>query len=775
MKRNYYFLLLAMVCLVVRSHAQVQPCYTDEMRWQLIQAHPEILKYEAELERQIQNVLKHINYNAAARTTTTDETGNRDFWYDIPVVVHIIHDFGSEYVSDDAIFKDLENWNIVYAKQNPDTALVIPTFVPWIGDPHIRLHLATIDPDGNPTKGITRRRSYLTYTGGEQAKFDDWAPSSYVNIWAVNTMSSGNTEAAAYALEPPEAAGDPFGDGIICLYNYLSNAYDGAPLAVSKTINHEMGHVFNLMHTWGNDNSPGVACGDDGVDDTPPTMGHLQVGCVPAALYDTACAVNYFKIYSDISGGDSLVDYPDTVNAQNIMDYTYCARMFTKGQVARMHATLNSTVAGRNNLWDPANLINTGALAPRPDLLPIPDFSATSGAPGLATYKSSVCYFSFPGNFISFNNESYNDTLQSLEWTFSNGASVPEITYNTPATLSTPVKNKFTDPGWVSMTMTATGNNSGSTTRTWPRAVYIADAVGTQAPGYLQEFTGADTAKWPMFNYYNNEFKWQCANVGMYDHSSVEYLGYDSRINTVDGTFPMTGSPSGDFDDLFSIPVDLSAFSGNCYLNYYYSGASRSGRPLDVNDTMDIDYSVNKGAWVNLVKLTKGDLDNKGASSVPYVPVSVSDWAPMGISIPATAKSDYTVFRFRYRPNVSAGGDGTTRTGVYSSGNNFYMDRISFSQWPASVANVSAGHTDVVVVPNPTSGDAYVVVKDADNTDAQVVVTDITGKTVFSVTEHLTGSEAHIQIPHAAISVQGIYIVQTITGKQVATGKLVVD
>ena len=164
MKKHYLFLLLIFVCFAGKSSAQ-QRCYQPEMREQLIKQHPEILQAEADLDRQIRDGLKKIDYSKFARRTSADESGVDSFWYDIPIVVHIIHNYGVEYMTDNTIFNDLAQWNIVYAKQNSDTFDVIQPFKKYIGNPHIRLHLATIDPNGNPTKGITRHRSYLTYFG----------------------------------------------------------------------------------------------------------------------------------------------------------------------------------------------------------------------------------------------------------------------------------------------------------------------------------------------------------------------------------------------------------------------------------------------------------------------------------------------------------------------------------------------------------------------------------------------------------------------------------
>src|ERR1019366_6396928 len=127
-------------------------------------------------------------------------------------------------------------------------------------------------------------------------------------------------------------------------------------------------------------------------------------------LYDTICATNYFKIYTDINGNDSLVNYPDTANEQNIMNFASCKKMYTIGQVVRMRGALNSDVGGRNNLWDSTNLVHTGALAPRWDLKPIPEFSAipASATPGgvlQTNYMYMTNYFTFPGIDVKFVNE----------------------------------------------------------------------------------------------------------------------------------------------------------------------------------------------------------------------------------------------------------------------------------------------------------------------------------------------------------------------------------
>ena len=751
MKKTSLFLLSVMTLFTGRIMAQ-QHCITDEMHQKNVAEHPEIADQERKLNESIRKHLSHLDVSSLVKKKTT--TGTEII--DIPVVVHVMHSYGSaDYLTDDAIYGLIKRMNNTYSL-NYDTSVVIAPFKKYVGKADIRFHLATKDPLGNPTKGITRHFTYLTFGGDDQAKLDQWSPTNYYNIWFENVIGMGTAGGTvlAYAQFPTDLASRPYSDGVICAAPYLN---DGS------TIEHETGHHFGLYHPW-NDNGTGVGmlpCGDDDVDDTPPTIGHFG-GC---PLYDTECATNYFKIYPNVFGTDSIANYPDTTNAQNIMDYA-CEVMFTKGQVERMRTFLDSASGGiRASLHSVFNLSVTGALAPVPDLAPIPDFYCTYSA------ASRMQYFTCPGTTIRFTNKSWQDTVSKVRMVFSNGATIhTDTTMNNPS-FSAYVDNAFTEPGWVDIKMTATGNHTGDNTVDFPHSVFVADAVATPASNAIGEFDPAvDLDKWPTFNYYNNEFKWQPANVGYYDNHCMMYKGFDDRVNPSLGLYPVNGTPKGDYDDMFSIPVDLSALaSGPCNLNFLYSAASRSSSTLDITDTLIISYSTDKGKiWTNFATLSKSTLENKGALSIPYSPLYWGDWSAKTISIPAAARTAYTVIRFRYKPGVDHFGYNL------STGNNFYIDRVNFSASPASVSSVKTEGTDIVVAPNPTNNNAFVIVKDADNTTANVIVSDIAGKVVYTTSQQISGMEARIEIPESALAAKGIYMVQTTTGNQTKTQKLVV-
>jgi hypothetical protein len=777
-------LFLSALTIGAGSIAQtIKPCGTDEVYNKLKEKYPQIAITEAQLEAQMAEGLKHLKMpNLGKSTADPDQLGNPDFIYHIPIVVHIVHDYNLiqpgppqyfvENLTDNVVYNAVKEWNEALNKENPDTIEVIAPFKKYIGNPHIRLHLATKDPNGNPTNGITRHYSYLTHAGDDIAKLGGWPNTSYMNIWVIEKMSSGHTGAAAYAYKPASGQQLPWYDGVIVMSQYVS---EETFIGSDKTIPHELAHTFNIDHVWGGTNEAHVACGDDNVDDTPPTKGHGQngspIGCAPVNIYDTVCSFGYLKVYpSSISGIDSLVNYPDTNNAQNIMDYTYCSRMFSKGQAYRMHEALNTNVAGRNNLWSTANLTSTGALEPKPDLAPVADFYAgfaSGGAPnyiaigGVSNRKYFMCA-NTNDNFTFFN-ASHTDTITGATWSFSNNPII--ATQNDSF-----VRANFATPGWVDATLTVTGNNGSGTGTTTKRLVYAADKdnkIDPMANGmYYQEFNSdGDLDKWPIFNYYNNEFKWQINNnTGFYDKTSIQYTGYDTR------GFPesLIGSPEGDLDDFFTPAFDLSGMtSGDCNLNYMFSGTAMSAFANDMRDSMYVHYSIDCGkTWKGVDSMSQDELFNNGNLTTPFQPSWFSEWELMSLNIPPAARVNGVFFRFRYKPHVIPSGEITS--------NNFYIDRINISNFPLGANTMITEERKVVIAPNPTSGSANVIISGELNTTANVVVTDITGKLVYQTSQKITSTYTTVEIPAESLTAKGIYMVQVKTGAQSITEKLVV-
>lgn len=109
-----------------------------------------------------------------------------------------------------------------------------------------------------------------------------------------------------------------FGKGAGCT-GYVPQS----PYNLGRTVTHELGHFFNLDHTFANDNGC-AGTDDDGVTDTP-RCGFAQYGC-PTVGSVAGC----------VSGQKQLT--------MNYMDYTddACMYMFSNGQKVRALAYINT-------------------------------------------------------------------------------------------------------------------------------------------------------------------------------------------------------------------------------------------------------------------------------------------------------------------------------------------------------------------------------------------------------------------------------------------------
>ncbi|MCB0789477.1 MAG: hypothetical protein KDB75_09250, partial [Flavobacteriales bacterium] len=243
--------------------------------------------------------------------------------YVIPVVFHIIHNNGPENISNEQVIDAVRVLNDDFNKLNADWDNVNAAFLGLVADVGVQFRLATKDPFGNCTNGITRTVSTLTYQGDQDMKdLVQWPRNKYLNVWVAASADG----AAGYTFRP-NAVSQSWAaswDGIVLLHNYTGSIGTSAP-SRSRTLTHEVGHWINLAHTWGNSNEPGLTSncnGDDNVSDTPNTIGW------------TSCSLN-----------GSTCGSLD--NVENYMEYSYCSKMFTEGQKQRMLAALNSGTAQR--------------------------------------------------------------------------------------------------------------------------------------------------------------------------------------------------------------------------------------------------------------------------------------------------------------------------------------------------------------------------------------------------------------------------------------------
>jgi len=311
MKKNIYFLIIAFFFISVSVVSQQRTCGSAELLEQQLKENPSHSEALTRLEELTQS---RANSSASQRVT-----GNVIF---VPVVIHVVYNTDEQNISDEQIQSQINVLNEDFRGLNSEFQNIQDNIWPQAADMEIEFYLAQIDPDGNPTNGITRTQTNVTSfvqneamkssaTGGQ----DPWDTSRYFNFWTVNLSGS----LLGFAQFP---GGDPSTDGIVMGYNFFgSSDFDingdfalSAPFDKGRTTTHEIGHFLNLRHIWG-DGPCGI---DDFVNDTPEA-GAANFGC---QIGTTSC------------GSLDMVE--------NYMDFSddFCMGLFTEGQKNRMRATL---------------------------------------------------------------------------------------------------------------------------------------------------------------------------------------------------------------------------------------------------------------------------------------------------------------------------------------------------------------------------------------------------------------------------------------------------
>lgn len=586
---NYIIKLLALLLLYSSVSAeQMKRCATSEMNNRVYEEYPESLEYKQRMDSLIQAYFQNQN-------NQTNNQRRSEPTLVIPIVFHVIHDYGAENISDEQIYDAFEILNRDFRKRNADTSDVVPDFKNIIADANIEFRMASKDPQGNCTNGIDRIQSKRTYFANDDSKLNPWPRDYYLNVWIVNSIGvDGNV--AGYAYKPPAAEGlRGLVDGIIILHDYVGSIGTGS-LGRSRALTHEVGHYLNLDHTWGGTNQPGVACGDDGIQDTPVTAGYQSCN-----LSGSNCNPGVIE------------------NVQNYMEYSYCSRMFTEGQKAVMRIALNNPIASRRNLWQTSTLATAGV---DPN-----DFSANT-CPPVADFNTPI-KMACIGDQVNFTDFSWRGNIDSWQWTFSNA---------TPATSNDQNPSVvFNSAGWQKVTLTVE-NSLGKSEKSIDQYIYITDDNLVANRVFEEDFENRAKFQneWVVRNYNSNSSEWKMTNQAAFSGMNSLYLNnYEEEISDVDEVI----SPSYDI-----------ANANTAKLSFEYSYATKAEVASDIADTLSIFYSTNCGrSWTRIFQRFGVDLLTVGNFTSEYKPNDANMWDKLEIDIPTAALSSNNVkFRFRF-------------------------------------------------------------------------------------------------------------------------------
>lgn len=523
--------------------------------------------------------------------------------YIIPVVIHVVHNFGSENISRAQVLDAIRILNEDFRKMAADTGTITARFKGLHTDANIEFRLAGKDPNGNCTDGITRTVDPVNAAAFNESFKDRvyWPTNKYLNIWICGANDRG---AGGYAFYPGSAP-KPNREGIVCnARQFGSIGASSSSNFSARTISHEVGHYFNLRHTWGNSNEPGLDtnCGiDDGVTDTPNTKG----------VTDQSCPLTAFSC-------DTLIP-----NVENYMDYSNCGKMFTAGQVARMTAALNAAAGFRNNLWTDSNLAATGVTVP-----------ATAGCAPRIDFIPDIPLLCI-GNTVRARSQVYNislpDSTLRYKWVVQDGVASPD----TQATANL----TFFSPGQKRVALYVV-NQFGQDSMVKQNIVTVADTT----PQFAMPFSaGFDTAgpsqisNWVVRNTKTASQGWQATSTAAYN-GTLGSIYIDSSL-----------SARGNIADVITgvISIDRHKVVPPFTLSYSYAYA-----PTSVLDKTRLFayYSTNCGEnW----RLRQSHNVQSGTllatapemASGTFVPAA-NQWQQVNVSLPLSSANRYVQLRF---------------------------------------------------------------------------------------------------------------------------------
>ncbi len=674
---------------------------------------------EARNNPELRALIEAAEAEAEAQQKTKVPGTEKATVYTIPIVFHVLHSGGAENISREQLLDAVSILNRDYRLQNADAAQVQSAFQGMPADVEIEFALATKAPNGQCFSGITRTVTALTFDGSSgQAQVNAviagndvyqgvWPHNKYLNIYVCADIGG----AAGYTFNPmggsTASAQGMFYNGVFVLHNYTGSIGTSAVYS-SRTLTHEVGHWLNLSHVWGGDNNPGVTCGTDNVNDTPATIG------------STSCALNA----NTCSADNSYWGFDQIDQVENYMDYSYCSKMFSPGQVTRMRNAAISGTAGRSNIWTASNLSAVG-VGSAPTLCKA-QFEAS---------KTTVCV----GETITFTDQSYN-AATGWTWTFTGGTPSSSTTQNPTAT--------WTTPGLYTVTLNATdGSTSDSETI---NVLVLGNSNG--APYYesfenISTFTGS--TEWTVNNPTGNG--WTVTNTA-------------ANIGSQSAKLSNFNQTAGSFDDLYSGNIDLSSITAATGGTFSFRYAFRRVQTSN-NDVLKVYFSEDCGTnWDVRKTLTAATMSGSNTATSAYTPAA-ADWVTVHMT---NLLSNYWNANFRYRFEFKGG-----------SGNNIYLDDINIyagapsDQIVSTVGLDEINLQDVSLYPNPADNEVYVRFTAPSNAAMNVVITDLSGKQVQQHAIQATQGSNLVFVSTSELAA-GTYLLQIVDGSAVKTLQFVV-
>lgn len=714
MKKRLHSLIFAGLALIACQTMSAQEpaitnrgCASMEYKEREEKANPSIKALRAQIDQQVEQYVANQKVNPTTKAVVT-----------IPIVFHIVYNTAAQNVTDFCIAQTLIALNQDFRKQNADFSTVTPSvFQPLGADCEIQFCMASVDPTGAPTTGITRTSTSVTAfdnTGPnpDAIKFTSqggkniWDRDKYVNLWVCN-LGSG---LLGYATFPGAPAAQ---DGVVCHYRYLvqTGGCGQTPFEKGRTTVHELGHWFGLYHIWGD-----ATCGNDLVADTP-TQQNASGGC---PVFPTVTCSNG----------------PNGNMHMNYMDYTNdaCMVMFSAGQKTRMQAILNGTRSSL--LTSAATKCATAALDAGINSIVSPAGQACN-----TTFTPIVKLQNYGATTLTSCTISYridNNANQTYNWS---GSLASASTVNVTLPIMTTTAGTHTFTSFSSSPNSSTDGNAGNDQST---ATFTVSSAAQSLP-IVQ---GLENATFPPSGWTINNsdagLTWQRSTSAARSGSASMYMdNYDYQT-------------PGEVDEFVSLPMNFSgATTGQLTFEVAYQMYTNPTDVPNFSDTLKVLVSTDCGVtWTTAYTKYGTALTTitPTFSSNEFIPNS-SQWRLETINLTSYLPASNLMIKFRHTTSYE---------------NNMYIDDINIS----SVVGVNEIDISnyVSIYPNPSSGDINVSINAINSGNVNVKVLNMLGEVVAEGSDN-----AHKFSFNLSGQSSGVYFVKVETENGNSTKKILLN
>lgn len=714
MRKNLQSLITCFACILSLTTLKAQEkCGTMPVMENTFKKNP-ALKLSYELQ------IRNIRQAAQERKVRQQELRVEAATMYVPVVFHVVLT-NQTLVTDAQIQDQLDRMNKDFAGLNADSTRIPAAFKPLFAKTNIQFKLAQRTPANEPSTGIERvttsrpdfdindaRVKYNSLGGA-----DAWDVNRFFNVWITNL--SGNY--LGYSTLPGNALSSE--EGVVIKYTALPgyeypddrpNPYD-----VGRTLVHETGHYFGLLHTWGDETG---CSNDDGINDTPP-QGDYTSGCVSGEKYDACSATSPGVMY------------------QNFMDYTddACMVMFTEEQKIRMETTFS--------LYRASLLTSNGAD-------PVIAFNLDASAKSITTPLQRICNPSFTPVITLRNNGAQTLTSATIVASLDGGVATSTTSWTgslaalaeTPVTLnalSVAAQGAHVLTVVISSPNGSSDENAANNTITLNFLYYLPVATPL-----TESFEGSvfPPVGWDIINPDQN-ITWQKTTAA-------------AKTGTSSLVIPNFDYAANGQKDYIRLPLMRIPDSDSAFMTFQVAAAVVTDPKDSANafDTLEVLVSTDCGAtFTSLYKKGGSNLITRAAATASSFVPAVNEWRKDSVNLTPYINESEILLAF---------------SSTNQHENNIYLDDIDVYSLTVNPVLKTKGF---MITPNPTTGRITVQFYPYPAFIKGINIFSSTGKMVASQRLNSTGSTGYtFDLGRFA---SGVYIVQVVLGDKVITQKVI--